>query len=359
MNKRIMFFIGSLSWGGAEKIITVLANQYLENGYEVTIVTLLSNKNVFDLDKRINLISIARENKKNIFNVYYWIKNIRKLVEQSKPDVVVSFVCRINVLVIKALMRCKHKCRLVISERNDPRFDTRGFLGRFFSKRLYPHADLLICQTSAEKEWFNKKIQSKTVVVPNPIFLTSMPIKFEAKKNIIINAARFDESKNQKMLIDAYHNLVVCKKDNGYKLHLYGNGILKEQLIDQISRLGIKDKVYIFDSVADIQDKISEASVFCLTSKYEGMSNALMEALLLGTPSISTDTSGARDLIEDEKNGFVVDVNDLNTLTKKLELLINSDDIRKNMYEYCLSEKYQTKFAISLKKYIEYIDGKQ
>ena len=103
-----MFFIGSLSWGGAEKIITVLANSYLDKDYDVTIVTLLSNKNVFDIDKRIKLVSLSRENKSNIKNVRYWIKGIKQVVELEKPDVVVSFVCRINLLVIKGLKKSKH-----------------------------------------------------------------------------------------------------------------------------------------------------------------------------------------------------------------------------------------------------------
>ena len=357
MKKKILFFIGSLSWGGAEKIITVLAKAYLEKEYEVTVVTLLSNKNVFVLDNRIEIISIARKNRGNIQNIRYWIKNIRNLVEEKKPDVVVSFVCRINILVIKSLKKCKHKCRLVISERNDPRFDTRGFLGKFFSKRLYSYADLLICQTNTEKEWFSKKIQSKTVVISNPAFLTSKPTVFKNKKKIVINAARYDESKNQVMLIDAFNNLIISKKDNGFRLHLYGNGSLKPQLMDYVRSLHIEDKVFIFDAVIDVQDKISAASIFCLTSKYEGMSNALMEALLLGTPSISTDTSGARDLIDEGKNGFVIGVNDLEALTKKMEQLIEHENIRKNMYDYCLSEKYQSRFADSLEKYIKYIDG--
>lgn len=357
MKKKIIFFIGSLSWGGAEKIITVLANSYLDRDYDVTIVTLLSNKNVFDLDKRIKLVSLTRENKSNIGNVRYWIKGIKHVVEVEKPDIVVSFVCRINLLVIKGLKKSKHKCRLIISERNDPRYDTRGTLARFLSKRMYKYAGVLICQTTEEKEWFNEKIKKKAIVIPNPVFLTAEPTQFDDKKKIIINAARYDQSKNQKMLIDAFKSIVDKKADDGFKLHFYGSGALKETLINYVKQLGLQDYVSIFDSVKDVQQKIADASIFCLTSNYEGMSNSLMEAVLLGTPSISTNTSGAHDLIKEGKNGYVVNVNDVESLVSCLTKLIQSEDTRKTMNRYCLSKEFQTTFANSLSDYIKYIDG--
>lgn len=357
MRKKIMFFIGSLSWGGAQKIIAVLANSYLSSDYDVAIVTLLSDKNVFDLDKRIRIVSLARENKSYIKNVKHWINGIKRVVEQEKPSIVVSFVCRINLLVIEGLKKSKHKCRLVISERNDPRYDTRGALARFLCKKMYKQADLLICQTTDQKNWFTKKIQGKTVVVPNPIFLTAEPSKFKEKKKIIINAARFDKSKNQKMLIDAFRAVINKKMDDGYQLHFYGSGNLKEELINYVKANNLDNRVFIFDSVKDVQQKISDASIFCLPSNYEGMSNSLMEAVLLGTPSISTNTSGAHDLIKQGKNGFVININDVSSLTDCLINLINSEELRKKMHNYCLSEEFQSMFANSLDDYIKYING--
>lgn len=352
-----MFFIGSLSWGGAEKIITLLAQSYLDKGYKVYIVTVLSNKNVFDLDPRIEVVSIARENKSNISNVGHWIKSIKSLLANIKPSIVVSFVCRINLLVIYAKVKSKLHCRLIISERNDPRYDTRGTLAKIALRYLYPKADLLICQTSKEKAYFTKKIQAKTVVIPNPVFLTAEPVPFEQKKKIIINAARYDESKNQKLLIDAFTNVVSKDKDNEFELHFYGSGSLKESLVNCVKDKHMDSKIKIFDSIKTVQQKISEASIFCLSSNYEGMSNALMEALLLGTPSISTDTSGADDLIIDGKNGYIISDNDAGDLENALTTLINDSNLRKSMYDYCLSRDYQDRFVKSLQKYQSYING--
>ncbi len=352
-----MFFIGSLSWGGAEKVITLLAHSFLDKGYEVYIVSVLSNKKVYDLDSRIHLISLARENKSYLKNTFYWIKSIKNTINSIKPNIVVSFVCRINLLVILGVKKSKHNCRLVISERNDPRYDTRGKLARFMSKRLYPKADLLICQTNQELNYFTDKIKKKSVVIPNPVFLTAKPTTFSQKKKIIINAARYDESKNQKLLIDSFAKLINNKSSNDYELHFYGSGGLKAELVNCINGKKINDKVKIFDSIKNVQDKISEASIFCLSSNYEGFSNSLMEALLLGTPSISTDTSGAKDLIDEGKNGYVVPLGNVDELANKLSFLINNDNVREYMYNYSLSGGYQKRFVNSLDSYIKNIEG--
>lgn len=355
--KKIMFFIGSMSWGGAEKVITVLANSYLDRGFDVSIVTLLSNKKIYKINPEIKLISLARENKSNMRNVFYWIKNIKKLLKKENPDTIVSFVCRINLLVTYAKIHSKVKSRLVISERNDPRHDTRGFLAKLFTNKLYPKADLLICQTTSQKEFFSKRIQEKAVVIPNPVFLTCESKDYKNRKKVIINAARYDDSKNQRLLIDAFARLIEEKKDGGFDLQFYGSGSSKESLQAHIDELKLSNRIYLYESIPNVQEKISESSIFCLSSNYEGMSNSLMEALLLNTPSISTDVSGAKDLIDEGKNGFVVPVGDLNSLCHALSKLIENDELRKKMSQYCQTEEYRNRFLNSLELYQQYIDN--
>lgn len=352
-----MFFVGSLNWGGAEKVISLLAHSYLERGYEVYLVTVLSNKKVYELDRRIKYLSIARPGKSNLSNVSFWVKSIKNLFLTIKPSIVVSFVCRINLLVIKAKQKAKINCRLIISERNDPKHDTRGCFARILLKSWYPKADLLICQTIREKQYFSKKIQDISVVIPNPSFLSASPTPFEDKKKIIINAARYDVSKNQKLLIDAYGRIVDKQIDDSFELHFYGTGSIKSELVNYIKTKGLSNKIKVFDSIPDVQQKISEASIFCLSSNYEGMSNALMEALLLGTPAISTDTSGAMDLIEQGKNGIIVPVGDVNKLEETLATLINNNKMRHDMYNYCLTDAYQDRFKNALDQYQKAIDG--
>lgn len=182
--KKIAFFIGGMGWGGAEKVISILANSFAKRGYNTTIITLLNKNNVFQLDSRIKILSFVREKKNRFLNIIFWIKKIKEFLKTEKPDIVVSFVCRINLLVIVSKMLSHLKFRLVISERNDPRFDGRGKISAFMAKKLYKNADLLICQTKKQMSFFPKKVQSKTVIIKNPVEIKAPIINFENKKEI-------------------------------------------------------------------------------------------------------------------------------------------------------------------------------
>lgn len=357
MNKKIVFFVGSMNWGGAEKVISILANHYAEQGWDTTIVMLLSGNVVYKLDSRISLVSFSRENRSRMSNVFYWIKSIKKLIKNKKPDVIVSFVCRINILVLIAKIFSKHRCRVIVSERNDPRFDGRGKLASFMAEKLYPKADIIICQSSREKDFFSKKVQKNAVIVKNPVCLQIEPTIFSKKKHIIINAARFEKSKNQKMLIDAFAQVVKEGEQQDFILEIYGSGSLKDFLRKYVLNLHMDKAIFIKDSILNIQQEISNASIFCLSSNYEGMSNSLMEALLLGTPSISTNVSGSDDLIVNEKNGFIIDVGATNQLKARIIDLIRSEQLRLDMHNYCLSADYRKMFTNSIAEYKKYIEG--
>lgn len=354
--KKIVFFIGGMGWGGAEKVISILADSFVKRGYDTTIVTLLNKNNVFQLDPRIKILPFVRENKSRFSNIFFWIKSIKKYLKTEKPDIVVSFVCRINLIVIISKLLSHLKTRLVISERNDPRFDGRGKISSYMAKRLYKKADLLICQTKRQMSFFPKNVQVKTIIIKNPIDIKAPIINFECKKNIIINAARYDESKNQILLLRAFERIVLLGKNHGFSLHFYGTGTVKEVLEKYVNNHGLSKYVCINESVRNIQEKISEASIFCLSSNYEGMSNSLMEALLLGTACISTDVSGAEDLIVDGENGFIIPVGEENCLFDKLLFLIESKSCRQKFYEYTTSATFQKQFNEPIDEYIKNIE---
>ena len=355
--KKIAFFIGGMGWGGAEKVISILADSFAKRGYDTTIITLLNKNNVFQLDSRIKILSFVREKKNRYLNIIFWIKKIKDFLKAEKPDIVVSFVCRINLLVIISKMLSHLKFRLVISERNDPRFDGRGKISTFMAKNIYKNADLLICQTKKQMSFFPKNVQSKTVIIKNPVEIKVPIINFENKKDIIINAARYDKSKNQILLLRAFEKIVLQGKNRGFSLYFYGSGPQKKVLEKYVSDNKLDRYVCINESITNIQEKISEASIFCLSSNYEGMSNALMEALLLGTAPISTDVSGAEDLIMDGKNGFIVPVGEENLLYEKLLFLIESKDCRKKFYDFNTSVVFQKQFDKSIEEYIKCIEN--
>ena len=121
---KIVFFMGSMCRGGAERVISIIANDYCARGWDVEIAVLLKNKVEYDLDDRIRIVDLTGKHASYIKNAAFWASSIRRYLKQTKPDRVVSFAGRINALVLTAGMGLG--LPVVVSERNDPMHDGRS-----------------------------------------------------------------------------------------------------------------------------------------------------------------------------------------------------------------------------------------
>ena len=157
-NKKIVFFLGSMNRGGAERVISILSRDYAEKGWDTDICALIFNSVEYELAPSTNFHDFTGGQGSRILRLPFWLKNIRQYVERSNPDVIVSFAARINVIVQIACIGLKKK--IVISERNDPKCDGRGFLTRVCTTLLYPSASAIVFQTERVKSSFNRKIQN-------------------------------------------------------------------------------------------------------------------------------------------------------------------------------------------------------
>lgn len=321
-NKRIAFFLGSMGRGGAERVISILSKEYAKCGWETDIGLLLSDNVDYVLDKTTRIMDFTGNTANRILRVPMWINNIRTYAKKEKPDVIVSFTARINILVMIACMGLKIKT--IISERNDPMHDGRGIITRFFTKVLYPKADGIIFQTKRVKKQFSEKIQEKGVVIPNPISISCDGIDEKEKK--IVSVGRLSKQKNHKMLINAFSN--VLKKYPEYMLYIYGEGNLRQELTEQIKELGISKNVILPGNILNVHKEIVNAECFVLSSDYEGLSNALLEAMMMGLPCIATECAGADEYIINEKNGLLVPIGNADSMEKALLYMIENKQKR-------------------------------
>lgn len=158
----------------------------------------------------------------------------------------------------------------------------------------------------------------------NPNFLNSYYDGI--RKNTIVSVGRLEEQKNQLMLIRAFSK--ITKEFSTYNLKIYGEGTLKDQLQREIDKLNLNEKVELCGVSNNIKEDIKDVSLFIMTSNYEGMPNALMEAMALGLPVISTDCpcGGPKFLIENETNGILIPVGDENTLVIKIKMLLSNKE---------------------------------
>lgn len=355
---KILFCIDTMTKGGAERVISNLANMFVNEGNEVYILTLLNGDSAYQLDDKIYFDSLKiKEGKKNviekIFSILKNVINMRKYIKRNNFDVIISFLPRASWYSAISTIGLKNK--LIISERNDPNSIYKSKLQKKMYRLIYNMADGIVFQTNDAKNFFSKKVQNNSVVISNPvndIFFDNVKVKKRLKN--IVNVGRLSEQKNHKLLIDAFADF--SKEYRDYKLIIYGEGPLRKELEAQINNLGLANKVLLPGIENNIKDKIYNSSMFVFTSDYEGMPNSLMEAMALGIPCISTDCpcGGPREIIENNVDGILVHVNNKDEIILAMKKIIE-----KNLFD-SFSEKSKKKMEnykidIINKKWKQYI----
>jgi glycosyltransferase involved in cell wall biosynthesis len=314
--------------GGTQRVVSNLAN-YLATHHQVTLMTIIDSKQAYPLSDTIKVVDISNRNlsklRQAIDIVGYLHRDFKRL--KKKDTVIFSFLVTTNLMVL--LSSFGMGLPIIISERNDPKKDGRSFLVRVATYCLYPFAKKVVFQTKYAMNLFPKMVQKKGVIISNPLSKMAEVNRQESSETkSIVSVGRLIEQKNHKMLINSFSE--VSKIFTDYKLIIYGEGPLRASLEKQINTLGLEGRVLLPGVVDDIHEHIVNASIFVLSSNYEGQSNALLEAMSLGLPCITTNCSGIDELI-DEDNGVLVDVGNEAMLTGAIIDLLSDRNRRETM----------------------------
>ena len=328
---KIVFTLASLGSGGAERVVSLLANKMAEQGHQVEIICLKFNDVYYKLHPDVK-VTLAMKQTKNRITEVSWL---RKYVKQEKPDVVIAFTEGVYCFTIAALLGTK--IPVIASERLDPSAMTwkRNLLKRL----LLPYADWLVVQTKTIKDYFPKNIQKKTSIIFNPVkdealasSIENGKLKIEnSKRPRIISVARLYPQKNQEMMIRAFAK--IADKYPDWELMIYGEGPLRVELEALVSSYKLQERVLLPGRTEKVIEELRKSKIFCLSSDYEGMSNSMIEAICVGLPVVSTKVSGTDELIQDGVNGLLVDIGDEQGMTDALEKLIQDSKLMKKMGE--------------------------
>lgn len=339
---KILFYIGNLRKGGAERVVATLSNKLVEKN-EVIIITTTDEKVEYSLDKSIKLFSLKNfdGNKNPLVKNIIYLKRLKDYIKEIDPDIILGFLPEpsYRLLILKPFI----KSPVIISDRNDPKIEYASLKSRTIMKFLYKRADGFVFQTDEARDYFCKKIQDKSIVIANPVDDRFLKTKYVGYKSTeFINGGRLNEQKNQILLIESFKDVI--KKYPNYKLLIYGEGSLKNELSMYIKDNKLNNNVKLCGNVDDIENILKDKKGFILSSKYEGMPNALMEAMAVGVPCISTDCpcGGPRELIKNNINGLLVKSNDKNELVSAMYKIIENDKMckkiamsaKKNMNNY-------------------------
>lgn len=322
--KKILFVNSCLSSGGSEKVMTLLANQFYKMGYDVTMVLLREKPKSYFVADGVKLVEFHYTNKSKVFIALQRLLKLRALIKNGHYEVVVSFMFDINLTTLISCLGIN--VPIFISERADPQ--NRG-VSRLYEKIenfFYNRAAGLILQTEQVKDFYAKRVKTPLYVIPNPIVIDRCPYLGKREKKVVA-VGRLSEQKNFHMLINAFEEF--GRNFQEYTLDIYGEGPLKDSLVELTKKLGIENRVNFKGYVTSIPEKIENAAMYVSTSNYEGISNSMLEAMAMGLPTICTDcpVGGAALVIDDGVNGFLIPLNDKAKLVENLTIFATDREL--------------------------------
>ena len=315
--------------GGAERQIIMLSNEMAMRGHEVHLVVLNEFKSPYEISDKVRVYDLSgKENGK--FRIVKRFVAFKKTIRRIKPNITINYNLQgayFSLLVGKSICG-----KILYSERGDP-YDKEysGLLGKIrdFTCRK---VDAMVFQSEGARDFFTLTKKQKAIVIHNSVTVPQnlYPIAKE-RDNRIVTVGRLHPQKNPHMLLDAFAKIAPCYPET--RLDFYGDGELHDELQAKIEAMGMVNRISLHPSRKDIFDCIRTARIFVLPSDYEGMPNALMEAMALGLPCISADCrpGGARTLIENGKNGFIIPVGDVDALTEKIAYLLDNPDVAEDI----------------------------
>lgn len=330
--KKIICYIDMLGRGGAQRVMSNLVRYYHEKGYEVILV------NDFIRDEALPHYEVPEEVKREYLRrkrtgvpgVKHAQRVCRlvKIIKKHKPDLVLSFLAGPNTVTLLAGLFVKTP--IVVSVRNDPNREYGANpMKKWFANLLFRRANGAVFQTEDAAKYFCQKIRSKARIILNPVDRAMYSDGEGYERRDIVTLGRMEPQKNHRMLIDAYQK--IADKYPGENLYIYGDGPLREQTANYVAQKNLQDRIFLPGNIADVKQALCKAKLFVLASDYEGLPNALMEAMATATPAVSTDCpcGGPRTLIQSEKQGKLVPVGDTEFLAQAMDELL-ADDARRN-----------------------------
>lgn len=349
---KVFHIIPTLEVGGAEKLLINICKNLDKNKFSVNIVTLYKLHDSFFLEElKRNHINIIELNKKIGFDLNIFFK-LYKIFKKYKPDVINTHLYVIPYVFLPAFLgRIKVRVHTVHSIASK---EISSKLKRKIIKIAYKYFGFIpigisdYVKKSILKEYRLK--ENKVECIYNGIDTSKFSLNTGYLNNnqiIFINVARLNEAKNQSLLIDAFK--LVKEKVQDTKLYIVGDGELRNKIEKKIEELDLKNDVILKGQKENINKELNNASVFVLSSNYEGLPLSVLEAMACGLPIVTTDAGGVIDIVKNNYNGYIVEKNNKNELANAMLKICNNKELMRDMgmKSYGLSKKYDIKKVAS------------
>lgn len=330
---KIMFCIPRMNNGGAERVAANLANE-LSNVHEIEIVTFVGSDSYYQLDEKVRFktADLRLSRKSSVRRDLSMLRQVTRAFSfldrecaVFQPDAVISFLKAADVLTY--LLHRKYRYLWISSERNDPK--RRKKLIQAVLKKIYKSTDLLVCQSTYIRDYYDNIPSSRKIVIPNPVGTSVLgKLREEGIPIKIVSVGRLALQKNYELLIRVFDKV---KRELTVEMSLviYGDGPQRKYLEALIRKLRLESAVKLPGSDKNVLENIGDAALYVMSSDFEGFPNALLEAMAIGIPVIATDveTGTIRELVT-EKTGLIVPVNNETKLAEAIKYMIENKKLR-------------------------------
>lgn len=334
--RSVCLVLPSLTVGGMERVMSLIANALAKSGRARVHLILLSRRPRFFTIHRDVIVyepQFAGGGAGVIRTLFYLREHLKKI----RPYSVLSFGSKYNSFVMMA--SCGLGLRVFLSDRSTPLRNSRlavfrrerserhdGFIHFFLKRLLYRYAEGIIVQTRTARDIESVTLKHKNIIhIPNPIRLFKNGNFLGRRKRYVLNVGRFVKSKQQQLLLEVFAE--INSKD--WTLVFVGDGPELDSVRHAASELGLTKSVLFLGSIEDVEGIYYESQVFAFVSNSEGFPNALAEALGAGLATVAFDcVAGPSDLIDDGRNGFLVPLGDRRLFSDRLRSLLTDEQLR-------------------------------
>ncbi|MBA3922659.1 MAG: glycosyltransferase family 4 protein [Nostocaceae cyanobacterium] len=337
----LVLVISSLSCGGAERSMILLAEGFMKQGYKVSVVTIAGIETDFyqlpDGAHRLAL-NVAKKSPSlihSLFNNFYRLRVLKQAICSLEPDIVISFLDINNILTLIALINTNFT--IFVSEQNNPQMHAIGRFWKILRRLSYPLATKVVSSSQGVDDYFDWLSKTKRAVIYNPLTAVNdnqtqidLIKSIDFSKKWIVAMGRLTYQKGFDILLTAFHK--IANKYPDWQLLILGEGELRSDLENEIKNLDLTERVMLPGRIDNPFPLLRLSKLFVLSSRFEGFGNVLIEAMACGLPVISTDCpSGPKEIIREGIDGILVPNEDVSSLAIAIDCLISDEAKRQNL----------------------------
>lgn len=354
--KNLAFLINNLSHGaGTERATCVIANGLADFGYKVTILSCREGMEYkFPISDKVSVVSLKGEEVKNrVLRKAMLLKRLKEVIDREGIEILVA----VDVILIYYLLGVKaihHTLKIIAWEHFN--FYAKRSLARRLARRLSAkYADAIVVLGERDLKNYKDKLRriNRIVRIYNPVTV-SLDTKSKLEEKTVLAVGRLTRQKGFDLLLEAWR--YIEPEFGDWSLRIIGDGEEKENLYNIIQKYRLQ-KVEMIPYQKDIDQWYMRASIFALSSRYEGFVLVLIEAMAKGLPVVSFNCKeGPAELVEDKINGYLVDEEDIEGFAEKLKCLMKDEDAQKRFSENAIHNLYKFDSTRVIAEWVRLLD---